>query len=76
MTESKDPKEMAQAVKRSADNAYWLWDEMCPADATTIAIATLRELNKQFDDWGGDEPSCCVFREIVDIIKELEAHYV
>jgi hypothetical protein len=32
----------------------------------------LRELNNQFDDWGGDEFSCCVFRELVDIIEELE----
>ena len=35
-------------------------------------VAAIRELNKQFDDWGGDEPSCCVFRELVDIIEELE----
>ena len=35
-------------------------------------VAALRELNNQFDDWGGDEPSCCVFRELVSIIEELE----
>jgi hypothetical protein len=32
----------------------------------------LRELINQFDDWGGDEPSCCVFNELVSIIDELE----
>jgi hypothetical protein len=36
-------------------------------------VAVIRELNNQFGDyWGGDEPSCCVFRELVDIIDELE----
>ena len=35
-------------------------------------VAAIRELTKQFDDWGGDEPSCCVFRELVSIIEELE----
>ena len=32
----------AQAVKKSADDAYWLWDQMCPADANIIAAAALR----------------------------------
>jgi hypothetical protein len=31
-----------QAVSDAANKAYWLWDEMCPADAHTIAAATLR----------------------------------
>ena len=35
-------------------------------------VSTIRELLNQFDEWGGDEPSCCVFRELVDIIDELE----
>jgi hypothetical protein len=35
-------------------------------------VAALRELINQFDDWGGDEPSCCVFSELVSIIDELE----
>ena len=37
----------AQAVKKSADDAYWLWDQMCPADANTIAVAVLREVVNQ-----------------------------
>jgi hypothetical protein len=42
-------------------------------DRKKLIAFILRELNKQFDDWGGDEPSCCAFREIVDIINEVEA---
>lgn len=38
-------------------------------DAVANAV---RELINQFDDWGGDEPSCCVFRELVGIIDELK----
>jgi len=58
-----DPKEMAQAILDAS---------MSSRGGKFRVIATLRELNKQFDDWGGDEPSCCVFRELVDIIEELE----
>jgi hypothetical protein len=32
----------ADAVKDAAQDAYWLWDSMCPADAETIAAAALR----------------------------------
>jgi len=33
----------AQAVKDAAQNAYWKWDAMCPADkAEIIAAAALR----------------------------------
>jgi hypothetical protein len=32
----------AQAVLDAANNAYWLWDQMCPADANVIAAAALR----------------------------------
>jgi len=32
----------AQAVLNAANNAYWLWDQMCPADADVIAAAALR----------------------------------
>jgi hypothetical protein len=32
----------AQVVKDAAQDAYWLWDSMCPADAETIAAAALR----------------------------------
>jgi len=31
-----------QAVSDAAEQAYWLWDAMCPADAQTIAAAALR----------------------------------
>jgi hypothetical protein len=40
-----------------------------------ISVANvLRELISIFDDEGyaGDEPCCCVFRDIIDIIEELE----
>ena len=42
-------------------------------DRAKVIAAALRELNKHFDDWGGDEPSCCVFRDINDIADEVEA---
>jgi hypothetical protein len=29
----------AQAVLDATQDAYWLWDSMCPADAETIAAA-------------------------------------
>jgi hypothetical protein len=32
----------AQAVLDATQDAYWLWDSMCPADAETIAAAALR----------------------------------
>ena len=35
-------------------------------------VSAIRELLNQFDEWGGDEPSCCVFSEIHSIIDELE----
>ena len=44
----------AQAVKDAAQDAYWLWDSMCPADAETVAAAALRaaaslEVSSNFD---------------------------
>ena len=58
----------AKAIMDVFDNEYYH-----KAKLRQVAIAaTLRELVNQFDDWGGDEPSCCVFREIADIIDELE----
>ena len=35
-------------------------------------VSAIRELLNQFDEWGGDEPSCWVFIEIYSIIDELE----
>lgn len=58
-----DPKEMAQAILNAS---------MSSRGGKFCVIATLRELINQFDDWGGDEPSCCVFSELTDIIEELE----
>jgi hypothetical protein len=43
----------AQAVKDAAQDAYWLWDSMCPADAETIAAAALRAAADQV---APDEP--------------------
>ena len=40
MTQQLSP--AAQAVLDAANNAYWLWDQMCPADANVIAAAALR----------------------------------
>ena len=74
MTETKNTKEVAQAVKDAVRTVYkddWCREAGWEIDKPTV-ITALRELNKHFDDWGGDEPSCCVFKEIVDIIKELE----
>jgi len=44
-------------------------------DRAKVIAAALRKLNDVFDEegYGGDEPCCCVFRDIVDIIDELEA---
>ena len=44
-------------------------------DRAKVIATALRKLNDVFDEegYGGDEPCCCVFRDIVDIIDELEA---
>jgi predicted fused transcriptional regulator/phosphomethylpyrimidine kinase len=44
-------------------------------DRQKVIAAAFRKLNDVFDEegYGGDEPCCCVFRDIVDIIDELEA---
>ena len=44
-------------------------------DRAKVIAAALRKLNDVFDEegWSGDEPCCCVFRDINDIIDELEA---
>ena len=43
-------------------------------DRAKVIASALRKLNDIFDEegYGGDEPCCCVFRDIVDIIDELE----
>ena len=61
--------------------AQAIWKAFCgeltqePTDDMREALATaLRMLNSDFDDWnwGGDEPSCCVFRELIELADELE----
>ena len=44
-------------------------------DRAKVIAAALRKLNDVFDEegYGGDEPCCCVFRDINDIIDEVEA---
>ena len=46
----------AQAVLDAANKAYWLWDEMCPADAGTIAAAALNAVADQVVPPDPDRP--------------------
>ena len=59
----------AQAVKKSADDAYWLWDQMCPADAKIIAVAVLREVVNQLQQ----SPGVVMCYDILELCDELEA---
>ena len=59
----------AQAVKKSADDAYWLWDQMCPADAEIIAVAVLREVVNQLQQ----SPGVVMCYDILELCDELEA---
>ena len=63
----------AQVLREEARQALYRTpnDQECEVP---IMVATLRKLNDIFDEegYGGDEPCCCVFRDIVDIIDELE----
>jgi hypothetical protein len=59
----------AQAVLNAANNAYWLWDQMCPADADVIAAAALRAAADQVVPEGfADAYDCCL--EIVAEIRD------
>ena len=58
----------AQAVKKSADDAYWLWDQMCPADANIIAVAVLREVVNQLQQ----SPGVVMCYDILELCDELE----
>jgi hypothetical protein len=64
----------AQAVKDAAQDAYWLWDSMCPADAETIAAAALRGLVFQLQYYNCLEGEDMVVdaRAILDVADELE----
>ena len=37
----------AQKVLDAAKDAYWLWDNMCPAEAGDIAVAAIRVAAEQ-----------------------------
>ena len=49
----------AQVVLDAAKKAYWLWDQMCPAEAEDIAAAALRaaadQVVPEFANAVGDE---------------------
>jgi hypothetical protein len=71
-----------QAVSDAANKAYWLWDEMCPADAPAIAAAALRAAAEQgmlsaehiqgttSDDWENGWNAAMQY--IKTVAKELE----
>ena len=67
-------KEVAQAIKKSADDAYWLWDQMCPADANVITVAALREVinQLQYYNFGGVEGMILDASAILELCEELE----
>ena len=65
----------AQAVLDAANNAYWLWDQMCPADADVIAAAALRAAAWQLREAYENEecvPSADDWLD--DLATELENH--
>ena len=67
----------AQAVKDAAQDAYWLWDSMCPADAETIAAAALRAAAEKlgyiiYDYENNEHPSVVNVADILAIANELE----
>jgi hypothetical protein len=71
-----------QVVSDAAEQAYWLWDAMCPADAQTIAAAALRAAAEQGmlsaehiqgttpDDWENGWNAAMQY--IKTVAKELE----
>ena len=70
-------KEVAQAIKKSADDAYWSWDQMCPAEANVIAVAVLREvINQQvinqLQQCSATPPAFISCPDLLEVIEELE----
>ena len=69
----------AQAVLDAANNAYWLWDQMYPADADVIAAAALRAAAEQCQiEWNyhPDYPETervVVASDLTTIAAELES---
>ena len=62
----------AQAVKDAAQNAYWLWNSMCPADAETIAAAALRAAADQFNSVEAMPGAPFCRNKLLAIAHELE----
>ena len=62
----------AQAVKDAAQDAYWLWDSMCPADAETIAAAALRAAADQFNSVEAMPGAPFCRNKLLAIANELE----
>ena len=46
----------AQAVLDAANDAHWLWDAMCSADANVIAVAALRAAADQVVPYEASAP--------------------
>ena len=62
-----------QAVSDAANKAYWLWDEMCPADAHTIAAAALRAAANLLNQaYANEEYVDSADEFLCDIATELE----
>lgn len=69
MTKPQPLSPAAQAVLDAANQAYWLWDQMHPADANAIAAAALRAAADHIDhDWSAFN---CV-DALCEIAAELE----
>lgn len=67
----------AQAVSLASNKAYWLWDEMCPADAHTIAAATLRAAATLLRNaYANEECIDCPDDFLDDIATELDDHNI
>lgn len=65
-------KEVAQAIKKSADDAYWSWDQMCPAEANVIAVAAIREVINQLQQCSATHPAFISCPDLLEVIEELE----
>jgi hypothetical protein len=62
-----------QAVSDAAEQAYWLWDAMCPADAQTIAAAALRAAANLLNQaYANEEYVDSADEFLCDIATELE----
>lgn len=64
----------AQSVLDAANKAYWLWDEMRPADAGTIAAAALHAVADQVvpEERKPSADSAC---HLMNWTKALDTYY-